>query len=172
LFVNKNVKIYFKVKNFAKIMATFFGAGYLPIAPGTFGAIFAFLISYLLSGLIYLQDSLITVYSILILVTYFIGVWATNIVSTEWGSDPSKVVIDEAIGYWITIFIFPQKLWILLMGLFLFRVFDIWKPLGIRKIDEISHSGHAVMLDDVAAGILSAFILGIFISLNNTYLWI
>jgi phosphatidylglycerophosphatase A len=144
------------LNNLAKIIATFFGAGYGPIAPGTIGAIFAFIISYFIT-LLY-PSSFVLIHILMIFVFYVLGVWATNEVSKEWGSDPSKVVVDEAVGFWVAIVYFGPSLFHLCLGLLLFRIFDIWKPLGIRKIDEISHSGHAVMLDDVAAGLLSGIV--------------
>jgi phosphatidylglycerophosphatase A len=144
------------LNNLAKIIATFFGAGYVPIAPGTIGAIFAFIISYFITW--FYPSSFVLIHIVMIFVFYVLGVWATNEVSKEWGSDPSKVVVDEAIGFWVAIIYFGPSLFHLCLGLLLFRIFDIWKPLGIRKIDEISHSGHAVMLDDVAAGLLSCIV--------------
>ncbi len=149
----------------AIILATFFGAGFSPKAPGTMGAIFAFVMSYFFGSLHLENFTYLTFYSILILLTYFIGVWATDEVSKEWGSDPSKVVIDEALGYWITIFLFPCKLSVLLIGLVLFRIFDIWKPLGIRKIDQMHSSSHAVMLDDALAGVYAAVVLFVIIKI-------
>jgi phosphatidylglycerophosphatase A len=149
--------------NLSKCIATFFGAGYAPVAPGTVGAICAFMVSY---GLSYISLShSMMIHFILIIVFYFLGVWATNHVSKDWGSDPSKVVVDEAIGFWITILPFEPNFMNLCLALLLFRIFDIWKPLGIRKIDEISHSGHAVMLDDVAAGLVACFVLFILLKL-------
>jgi phosphatidylglycerophosphatase A len=144
-------------RNLAKILATFFGAGFAPLAPGTFGAIFSFIISF--GIMILLPNQYLHIHIGLIILSYFAGVWATNEVSKEWGSDPSKVVIDEALGFWVTIFLFKPTMVILGLGLVLFRIFDIWKPLGIRKIDNISHSGQAVMLDDVAAGLVAMICL-------------
>jgi phosphatidylglycerophosphatase A len=145
--------------NIYKVIATFGGAGYSPVAPGTVGAIFAMFIAYILR--LYTQDQMIITYIIitLIIMSYFAGVLACNKLSSEWGSDPSRVVIDEACGYWITLLFLPLTTSNLLLALVLFRFFDIAKPLGIRKIDNMHHSSHAVMLDDVVAGIYGCAIL-------------
>ena len=108
-------------------------------------------ISYLLTYIIIFLAAL----------TYFSGVWSVKKVQKEWGSDPSKVVIDEACGIFVTMLPVAFSWTNAAIGFVLFRIFDIWKPLGIRKIDQIkSEGGHSVMLDDVAAGIYAAVVLG------------
>jgi len=141
-----------------KTLATFFGAGYAPLAPGTVGALFGAIGVYIWQ---YLDPSL-TMYGWplvwVTLLTFFIGVYCTDQLAPEWGKDPSKVVIDEAIGIWISIFFIPVSLYYLLAGFVLFRIFDIWKPLGIRKLEAIK-GGWGVMLDDVGAGIYANIVL-------------
>ena len=76
-----------------------------------------------------------------------------------WGEDPSKVVIDEMIGVWIPLLISPaMSVGYALLSLFLFRFFDILKPLGIRALDK-KHGAFWVMADDILAGIYSLFIV-------------
>ncbi len=142
-----------------KLVATFFGAGYLPMAPGTFGAIFAMIISL---TLLYFNLSFYSYQAInffLIIISYLLGVKACTELQEEWGSDPSRVVIDEACGYWVTLLFVPLSWKNLLIALILFRIFDIAKPLGIKKIDQMHNSSHAVMLDDVVAGIYGCICL-------------
>lgn len=136
-----------------KLIATFFGAGYAPIAPGTVGAIFACVISVLLSYFISDLTQYTILHIVLVLLGYVLGVWACNALAPEWGDDPSRVVMDEAIGFWITILFVSPTVVNLIIGLVLFRIFDIAKPLGIRTIDQKVKGGHGVMLDDVVAGI-------------------
>jgi phosphatidylglycerophosphatase A len=145
---------------FSKIVATVFGLGYLPIAPGTFGALFGLFVSYLLSLLLPYPLYFQIIHIILIIIAYFLGVYACKKLEKEWGHDPSKVVIDETLGYWISILFLPINFYILFAGFILFRFFDILKPLGIRKLDNLK-SSHSVMLDDVLAGIYSNFVLQI-----------
>ena len=76
-----------------------------------------------------------------------------------WGEDPSKVVIDEMIGVWIPFLVSPaMSVEYALLSLFLFRFFDILKPLGIRALDK-KHGAFWVMADDILAGIYSLFIV-------------
>ena len=150
----------------AKIVATFFGLGYIPFAPGTFGALGGLLISYALTLYNTTQTStpalnivpLSAAEVVLIVGAYIAGVWACRTLSDEWGQDPSKVVIDEALGFWVSIIALPHTPFYLISGFLLFRIFDITKPFGIRRIDNW-HTPHAVMLDDVAAGIAANVVL-------------
>ena len=71
---------------------------------------------------------------------------------SEWGKDPSRVVIDEAHGYWLTLLFIPPSITNLLIALILFRVFDISKPFGIKYFDR-QPTALSVMLDDSLAGI-------------------
>lgn len=149
-----------------KTIATFFGAGYAPVAPGTVGAIFAAFLIWLWQTL----DPSLSYYGwpllIVTILCTFLGAYATDQLEAEWGKDPSKVVMDEAIGIWISILFIPVNLYYLLAGLILFRIFDIWKPLGIRKLESIK-GGWGVMLDDVLAGVYANLILQAYIFLWN-----
>ncbi len=148
-----------------KTFATFFGAGYAPLAPGTFGALFA-------AGFVYLWQTLqpeLSYYHwpllIVTILAFFLGAYCTDQLAEEWGKDPSKVVIDEAIGLWISILFVPVNTVYLVAGLILFRIFDIWKPLGIRKMENIK-GGWGVMMDDVLAGVYANIILQIYLLLS------
>jgi len=148
-----------------KTLATFFGAGYAPLAPGTVGALFAAIMVYIWQTL----DPSLIVYGwplvVVTVITTLIGVYCTDQLESEWGKDPSKVVIDEAIGIWIAIFFIPVNIYYLLAGFVLFRIFDIWKPLGIRKLESIK-GGWGVMLDDVLAGVYANLVLQIYLLLQ------
>lgn len=135
----------------AKIIGTGCGAGYCPFAPGTAGSLWAGILWYLLcqlpSGAFYCMLSVLTVLSTLA------GVWAANRLQSIWGEDPSRVVIDEMVGTWIVLFAVPAgNLYYALWGILLFRFFDIFKPLGIRRMEEMPQ-GWGVILDDILAGI-------------------
>lgn len=75
-----------------------------------------------------------------------------------WGKDHNRVVIDEVAGMCITLLFVPLKWQYTLIGLVLFRFFDILKPFGIRKLEELP-GGWGVMADDVLAGIYANIIL-------------
>lgn len=149
------------MKFFHKIVATFFGAGYSPIAPGTVGAIFACLVFLIFDALnIVIGNHLLFIF--LIIVFILIGIYSTNQLINEWGKDPSKIVIDEVVGMWITILFVPFSYFNLFIGFILFRFFDITKPLGIRKLENLN-KGLGVMADDLLAGIYANLVLQIII---------
>jgi phosphatidylglycerophosphatase A len=86
------------------------------------------------------------------------GTWSAGKVEAEWGKDSSKVVIDEVAGMCITLIGIPVRWQYVGIGLVLFRVFDIAKPLYIRRMEKLK-GGWGVMLDDVLAGIYSNVVL-------------
>lgn len=142
----------------SKIIATFFGLGYMPFAPGTFGALGGWLISCFLIylGLDYYTFHLLHVG--LVLLSFFAGNYACQKLDGIWGHDPSKVVIDETMGFWVSIIFLPLNYQAMICGFILFRFFDIVKPFGIRKIDNMNKT-YTVMLDDLIAGIYANLIL-------------
>ena len=87
-----------------------------------------------------------------------LGVFVGDKVEPYWGKDSYRVVIDEVAGMWITMLFIPPNFWLLIIGLVLFRFFDILKPLYIRKMEAIP-GGWGVMMDDVLAGVYSNMIL-------------
>ena len=143
------------------LIATGFGSGYSPIAPGTAGAVLATLIWFGLSLALTFHNLLIVTVLLILLFT-FTGVWSSGIMESSWGKDPSKVVIDEMVGVWIPLLAVNNEnkhyVYYALAALLLFRLFDIFKPLGIRKMEAIE-GGWGIMLDDILAGLYSLFIL-------------
>jgi len=151
-----------KQKNlFHIIVSTGFGSGYFPVAPGTAGAVLATAVWLGLSFVLPFYHLLITTALLIVLFT-FLGVWSSGIMEACWGKDPSKVVIDEMVGVWIPLLVVNNEnkyyLYYALTALILFRLFDIFKPLGIRKMEAIG-GGWGIMLDDILAGLYSLFIL-------------
>ncbi len=144
-----------------KTIATFFGTGYSPFAPGTVGALLAAAILILFDYFQIVLDNP-PLFFALILITILIGIYSTNQLLLSWGKDPSKVVIDEAVGMWISMFLIPFNYLNLLLAFGLFRIFDIFKPLGIKKLEELN-GGIGVMADDVLAGIYTNIVLQIII---------
>lgn len=137
----------------AWLLSTWFGCGTSPFAPGTVGAAAAVAISYLLQW-----DS---AWNLLAgVVGGIIGVWAAAIEARNCGrKDPGHIVIDEVAGQWITLAgatVFNWKSWIL--GFFLFRLFDIWKPPPVRQL-EMLPDGAGIMADDLMAGVYGAVVL-------------
>ena len=146
------------MRRFYKLMLSGFGTGWLPLAPGTWGAAAAALLVWPLTiwtpGLLNLE------LSGLIIAFLWIGVLGSDQMTAEWGEDPSQTVIDEMVGMWIALLGLPM-LWPWWLAAFLlFRFFDIFKPLGIRSLEKIGR-GWGVMLDDVLAGVYANMVLQI-----------
>ena len=143
------------------LIGTGFGSGFSPVAPGTAGALLAagawYLLSFLLSGgaLWWTTLALIAVFTPA-------GVWAADRLEPFWGEDPSRVVVDEMAGVWISLLAAPAgHAGYGLAAFALFRFFDIFKPLGIRRMEKLP-GGWGVMMDDILAGIYGLVILATF----------
>ncbi len=136
----------------AQILATWFGVGLMPKAPGTFGALAALPLAWLIvlgSG----RTGLLAA----TLLAFAIGWWAADVYATRAGShDPGAVVIDEVAGQWLTLVAVPLTLPGYALGFVLFRVFDIVKPWPVSWADRSVGGGLGIMLDDVLAGLYAA----------------
>ncbi len=139
-------------------ISTFFYAGLFPYAPGTIGSVAGFFIY-----LVLLKGLNPYVYIITCLVIFIIGTYYTsNAEKITKIKDPPFVVLDEVLGYFITMvggLWFPFSIVYALIGLGLFRFFDIYKPFPIRYVDRHITGGLGIMLDDVVAAIFSAVVL-------------
>ncbi|HWD87301.1 MAG TPA: phosphatidylglycerophosphatase A [Mucilaginibacter sp.] len=142
---------------FHKLVSTCLGIGYINNGKGagTIAAIVASVAWYLAwaGGFPPLYLSL----SITIAIT-LLGVWSSDVVAKVWGEDPAKVVIDEVAGMWISLLFLPVCWQYTLAGLILFRIFDIVKPLYIRKMENL-RGGWGIMFDDVLAGVYANILL-------------
>jgi len=142
----------------AFLIATWFGCGYAPKAPGTAGSLAGLLIAMALNYMGYGRGMLLALTAILMAP----GIWSASVVARETNTtDPHIVVVDEVIGQWITLAgaaTFNWKTWIAAFALF--RVLDVWKPAPARQL-EILPGGWGIVADDVMAGLYGA--LGIFV---------
>ena len=145
------------------MIATGFGAGSAPVAPGTFGAAEGVVLFLIINAIINNSLKLTPVWSLLSfavinIALYAIGVWAAgraiDVTSTK---DPSVVVIDEVSGQLIALtpLILRPSLEGIFVAFVLFRFFDIFKPYPIRKLERFN-AGHGVMADDALAGVYAA----------------
>src|SRR3954465_8070237 len=131
-----------------KLIATFFGIGYIGKGGGTIAALVCCLVWLALPA-----EVLSVGWQVFItLIVLVAGVWSGNVVDEIWGKDSSKVVIDEVAGMLISMLFFPVNFRYALAALVLFRFFDIAKPLFIRKM-ELLPKGWGVMADDLLAGV-------------------
>ncbi|MDE5868774.1 MAG: phosphatidylglycerophosphatase A [Muribaculaceae bacterium] len=147
---------------FPKLIATSFGAGFLPVAPGTWGA----LVAIVLWLPLYLWFSWAVTFGVTLCVTVIytiLGTWASTESEKYWGKDPVAACADETVGQWISLLPLSAGVtmcpwWEILLSLGLFRFFDIFKPLGIKKMEKLP-GGYGMMADDILAGIYTVVIL-------------
>ena len=137
-------------KGLAFWIASGFGSGLAPKAPGTVGSLTA-LLPWLL-----LRELPVMTYLLAVLAVFLLGVWACSVVIRDLRSeDPGVAVIDEWIGMWITLCAAPAG-WIWpVVGFALFRLFDIWKPWPVRWVDHHVGGGFGAMADDALAGLFA-----------------
>lgn len=135
-------------------IATGFGTGYLPKAPGTWGTLIAFPIHFLIFRL-----PLPIYFSILggiFLLAVFTSGSAEKILDY---ADPGCVVIDEIIGMLIGLIASPANPVVWALAFVVFRFFDIVKPFPINFFDQRFHGGLGIVLDDVMAGIYTFIVI-------------
>ena len=142
------------MNRFFLLLATGFGVGYSPIAPGTLGTLVAIPIYYFLSEI---PSAL---YEITLIGFFFLSVWISENAETSFGKkDDQRIVIDEIIGFLITMLWVRKTTRFIIIGFILFRFFDILKPFPIRRLEKGLKGGYGVVLDDVAAGVYANIIL-------------
>ncbi len=139
---------------FSWALATWFGCGFAPIAPGTAGTLGA-LPLYLVAvhvGRGGLGLAIVAVTSL--------GIWAASCVARELEQkDPQLIVIDEVAGMLVTMLpVHEASARALVAGFFLFRFFDIVKPWPVRSLEKLP-GGWGIVLDDVAAGLMGAAVM-------------
>lgn len=163
-------------RDYFSLVVTTCGVGYLPLAPGTWGSLVAIalylLISNSFSSYRYTPtgappEAMIAAIHALILLSYaalvLLGMWAAGRSIELLGStDASQAVIDEVTGQ-LTVFLFipfTSSGVIVLSGFLLFRLFDIWKPYPIDRLQDLPR-GVGVCVDDIAAGIYAGIVLAV-----------
>ncbi|MCC5963301.1 MAG: phosphatidylglycerophosphatase A [Rhodobacteraceae bacterium] len=150
-----------------RIIATFFGAGLLRPAPGTWGTLAALPVAWALHVL-----GGFWLLALATILAFAIGWWATQVETAGLSDpDPSEIVIDEVAGMWLALW--PVSLGAMLQSVpitalwpgwvvaFLaFRAFDIWKPGPVGLADRM-HTPLGVMLDDIIAGAMAAMVVAV-----------
>jgi len=131
----------------ASLIATWFGLGLIPIAPGTWASLLALPLAWMLrtgtgaAGL-----------AVAIALTFGAGWWATGSFARARGvPDPGEVVVDEIVGQGLVLLAAPFNPLAWVAGFLLFRLFDIWKPWPMRWADQHVKGGLGIMLDDILA---------------------
>lgn len=139
--------------NEALVTAGFLGR--FPKIPGTAGTLGGVLIAALLPW-----DSLFPLWAgmaalIVCGIGFALAPWAEQFYGRK---DPSQFVLDEVAGFLVTVMSGQPKWTLLALGFFLFRLFDVWKPFPIRRLEKLP-SGAGILLDDLAAGAYACMLL-------------
>ena len=146
------------------LLATWFGVGLIPFAPGTFGSLAALPLGLVLVGLFGWTGLAAGA-----LALYLIGLWAVGRYMALTGrSDPKEVVIDEVAAQLLPLLVAPVEVLPWLTAFVLFRIFDILKPWPCSYFDQKHHGGFGVMTDDIVAGLYALLIM---LALNALGVW-
>lgn len=142
------------LKHPAGWLATGLGVGLAPRAPGTVGSIAA------LAPWLFLRELPLPVYVAVLGAFFAFGCWAARWVIRRTGvQDPGVVVLDEFVGMWITLAAAPAGWVWMLVGLLLFRLFDVLKPWPVSWADRRIKGGFGAMFDDALAGVFALVVL-------------
>jgi phosphatidylglycerophosphatase A len=136
-----------------------FGSGLAPVAQGTFGSLAA-LLPWLL-----LRHLTLPLYALVLVLAFALGVWACNVAGRALGVDDHRSLVwDEFVGQWLALaplLVAPAPWWQVAVGFGLFRLFDVWKPWPIGRLDRQLKGGLGVMADDAVAGAYAAVVLAL-----------
>jgi phosphatidylglycerophosphatase A len=134
------------------LLATWFGSGLLPKAPGTWGSLAALPFAIVIVAFAGSWGLLAAA-----ILTTLVGVWAAGVYAVRSGQDdPQRVVIDEVAGQWLALVPVADDLRLYAIAFLAFRFFDIVKVWPARLIDRRMKGGWGIMLDDVVAGLYAA----------------
>ena len=137
-----------------KLFLTFFYTGFFPKAPGTAGSIAGVLVALVILKLFNLPTTILLLLSILITIIAIKEINKYEKISNT--HDSKEIVIDEVVGVWIAISLTNATIIEIILALIFFRIFDIWKPSYIGKIDKKAKGGIGVMGDDILAGVIAS----------------
>jgi len=142
----------------ATLVATFFGAGRLKPGPGTWGSLATVTVWALASSRIpVMHRTWATIFAAAVVT--LIGIPAATLAARASGlKDPQFVVIDEVAGQLVTLIAVPLAWKTFLAGLILFRVFDMWKPFPIRRLERLPE-GTGIVVDDLGAGVYALAVM-------------
>lgn len=136
------------------LLALGFGAGLVPVAPGTAGTVVGVLIDPLLRPL----GLELRIFAVAVMAVA--GIWICGASARRLGvHDHPAIVWDEIVGYLALMLLLPGGWPWALLGFAVFRLFDIWKPWPIRQLDHAVGGGLGIMLDDIAAAAWGALVL-------------
>lgn len=146
-------------RRIANLIGKWFGCGLSPAGPGTAGSLGAIAIGLIAHHWFSFRPQWFLLWAAVLLVP---GIWAAGEVAKLLAKeDPVCVVVDEVVGQWVTLagaLTLNWKSW--LAAFVLFRLFDIWKPWPVHKLESLP-GGTGIVADDVMAGIYGALVLAV-----------
>ena len=136
----------------ASLIATGFGLGHLPAAPGTWASLAALPLAWLIH-----EFAGVAGIAVAGIVLTLVGIWASEVyVAHQRAEDPGEIVIDEIAAQLLVLTVVPLSLFSMAAGFALFRLFDIVKPWPVSWADRSIKGGLGVMLDDLLAAAYAA----------------
>lgn len=142
------------------LITSFFYLGHSPFMPGTVGSLGGLVIYFLVRN-----NDILYAFSILFLFT--LGVlFAGEAEKIYKRKDPAMIVIDEACGMLLALFFVPFNLYSVIVGFFLFRIFDILKPPPARRLEKLTGS-LGIMFDDIVAALYTNIILQVIFRISS-----
>jgi len=148
-----------RAPRWAILVATFFGAGRLRPAPGSWASLFTVLLWWLFASRHLRQGAQIPVIVVLIVIVVAVGIPAATLEERASGrKDPNHIVIDEVAGQLVTLIACPLVWQALLAGFILFRGFDVLKPPPVRRLERLA-AGTGIVVDDLGAGLYALIVL-------------
>jgi phosphatidylglycerophosphatase A len=137
------------------VLGTWFGAGLLPITPGSWGSLAALPCAWAIRSL-WGSAGL----GIAAVIAFVVGCWAADTIAKASGmTDPGAIVIDEVAAQWLVLLPATPDPVCYAAAFLLFRIFDIWKPWPVSLADRWVHGGLGIMLDDVLAAVYAIPVL-------------
>tara|TARA_B100000131_G_C18122437_1_gene613410 strand:+ start:4041 stop:4484 length:444 start_codon:yes stop_codon:yes gene_type:complete len=142
------------VNKISQFISSVFYIGYFPFASGTFASFIALILWW------YIPNNNVQI--IIIITTILLGTYFSNLIEKKLNlKDPSFIVIDEFAGMFISLMLIPKDISLYILGFILFRFFDIFKPFYIDTVQKYRY-GIGVMADDILAGIVTLFIINLY----------
>jgi phosphatidylglycerophosphatase A len=149
------------MKLLSKVISTFFGVGYFPVAPGTLTSLVI-----VLAYKFYLYKLSWPQYFLILFLLFFVGIYTSSRFSSGCSKkDPRKIVIDEACGQLLVLFKMGDAWFPVLASFILFRIFDIVKPYPIKKVEALP-AGWGIMMDDLVAAVYAGVIVNLYMLLK------
>jgi phosphatidylglycerophosphatase A len=147
------------------VLGTWFGAGLLPVMPGTWGSLAALPSAWAIRSLSGVSGLAITS-----MIVFAVGCWAAAALAKTSGvKDPGAIVIDEVAAQWVVLLPAPLDPLSYAAAFLLFRTFDIWKPWPIGLADRRVAGGFGIMLDDLLAAVYAVLGLMVLLAVGGAF---